>query len=430
MEQKERYTHKHSRVEDAITHQLRMRMNQYYKDNQDKVTSNIDTINALLLYTYLSFVYKEEPHHTYGFTINDQDNFYTVIQGEPNITLIKEAMYRLPTYNQKLLDVFEPFNYAKEEQYIKDLIDIIVGMLSKNRQGFRFVYEYLNGIINQRRFSFHRGQSTSRLKSKLIGRLILSSINKESLLIQEYDGSKSQLFPMIRRLNQKDNYSKDIHYVYDAENLEEDVYIYTKLLISGFELSEFSMRNTTPKDIIIAYRDSRSKKSLVQEIQSKLNNLNENGKLFLVSSNALLFRGFEDNEARHYLIDNHLIESIISLPEKLGRRHNIFVLNNQKNECINMIDLSKQGIEYHSDSSLIEQELLQMYLEPNNDNHDNKLVSYQEVIDHDYILSLNRYIEVLEEESLNIDDLEKRYEKLYQKNLKNKEKLFKKLEQL
>lgn len=147
-----------------------------------------------------------------------------------------------------------------------------------------------------------------------------------------------------------------------------------------------------------------------------LNYLSSKGRAAIVCFPGIFYRGGAEKKIRQYLVDNNYVETVISLAPNLffgtTIAVNILVLSKSKADTtIQFIDAS--GEDYFDrktnnnelNSGHI-QDIMEMFDSKANIDHVAKLISYEEVMEKDYNLAVNTYVEVKDNrEQINIAEL-------------------------
>jgi type I restriction enzyme M protein len=129
--------------------------------------------------------------------------------------------------------------------------------------------------------------------------------------------------------------------------------------------------------------------------------LSSNGSAAIVEFPGILYRGGTEQKIRKYLIDNNFIDSIIQLPSDLffGNTISTAIMILRKNKSDNKIlfvDASDEFVRIGIKNKLDERNIsriLESVRYKTDENYFSRYVSIQEVIDRDYNLSVNTYIE-------------------------------------
>lgn len=132
-----------------------------------------------------------------------------------------------------------------------------------------------------------------------------------------------------------------------------------------------------------------------------LNWLASNGTASIVEFPGILYRGGAEQKIRKYLVDNNYIDSIIQLPSDLFFGSTIstaiMVLRKNKNENkIHFIDASKEYVRIDIKNKLNEEnvnKILETVRNKNDIEYFSRYVDVSEVIEKEYNLSVNTYLE-------------------------------------
>lgn len=129
--------------------------------------------------------------------------------------------------------------------------------------------------------------------------------------------------------------------------------------------------------------------------------LSSNGSAAIVEFPGILYRGGTEQKIRKYLIDNNFIDSIIQLPSDLFFGNTIstaimILRKNKRDNKIHFIDASDEFVRIGIKNKLDERNIsriLESVRYKTDENYFSRYVSIQEVVDRDYNLSVNTYIE-------------------------------------
>lgn len=146
------------------------------------------------------------------------------------------------------------------------------------------------------------------------------------------------------------------------------------------------------KDIIELSKDSGTADWIY--IKAIIERLNSNGKAVVLTSSNALFN-YADLEMRKYFTDNGLIETIISLPNKIYPNTNISIniiilsFNNKEIKMINAEELYKKGRRQNILTHENIDEIIELI---NIDSENSKGISLDMIEDNEYVLSPDRYL--------------------------------------
>ena len=159
-----------------------------------------------------------------------------------------------------------------------------------------------------------------------------------------------------------------------------------------------------------------------------LDKMNDRGAIIV--SDGVLFRGSKELEIRKNIINDNLIDGIISLPGGVFKNTsiptNIIFFNKKKtNTDIFMLDArelftkTRGGVDYSEESLQI---IISTYKNRESNEGFSRYVSLEETKDNGYILSVNKYIDkAVERENINTKDLIKEI-KVLEKEIKESKK--------
>lgn len=137
-------------------------------------------------------------------------------------------------------------------------------------------------------------------------------------------------------------------------------------------------------------------------IMHSLSWLHSKGTAAIVCFPGIFYRGGAEQKIRKYLVDNNFIDCIIQLPEKLfygtGIATCIMVLKKNKlDNSILFINASKEFIKVTNNNKLTQQninKILEYYEKRENIKYISTLASYDKIVEENYNLSVNTYIEL------------------------------------
>lgn len=131
-----------------------------------------------------------------------------------------------------------------------------------------------------------------------------------------------------------------------------------------------------------------------------IKSMNDSGRMAIISSNGVLFRGASEAKIREALIENNLLDAVIGLPEKLlfSTSVPIVILLFKKNKIsknVKFIDASKKymvdrNLNYLSEDNV--GEIVDAYNLECDVVEFSRIVSLGEIKDNDYNLNISRYI--------------------------------------
>jgi type I restriction enzyme M protein len=151
-------------------------------------------------------------------------------------------------------------------------------------------------------------------------------------------------------------------------------------------------------------------------IMHMLSWLASNGTASIVCFPGVLYRGGTEGKIRKYLVDNNFVDTIIQLPSDLFFGSTIstaiMVLRKNKTENkIQFIDASKEFVRLDTKNKLTDENIdrvVEAVRYKNDEDHFSKFVDISEVIEKDYNLSVNTYVETENnEEKVDIKKLNK-----------------------
>ncbi|EOV8482644.1 type I restriction-modification system subunit M [Klebsiella oxytoca] len=130
------------------------------------------------------------------------------------------------------------------------------------------------------------------------------------------------------------------------------------------------------------------------------------GRMGVVVSHGVLFRGSSEGKIRQKLIEENLLDAVIALPEKLffgtGIPAAILIFKNQKvDDKVLFIDASREFEPGKNQNKLSEHniaKIVKTYRDGDNVDKYAHLASLQEICDNDYNLNISRYVDTFEEE--------------------------------
>ena len=136
-------------------------------------------------------------------------------------------------------------------------------------------------------------------------------------------------------------------------------------------------------------------------IMHMLSWLSTTGTASIVCFPGIFYRGGAEKKIRKYLVDNNYVDTIIQLPENLffgtPIATCIMVLKkNKKNDNVQFIDASNECVKVTNNNKLSEENIDNIYdyfIKKANVDYVSKVVTYQDIKDNDYNLSVNTYVE-------------------------------------
>lgn len=209
---------------------------------------------------------------------------------------------------------------------------------------------------------------------------------------------------------------KDISYF--AQEINEQTYVKGQLRLMAYnklnkvEFSrqdsiEFWPEHTKFDSIVssppISYRirnkypevESRSIEEFF--LKKSVDSLKNTGKGVALVSNGVLFRSGQENELREWLIEEDLIESIISLPKNIltntSIQTNIIVLSKKKDKkgIVKFLDASSLYSETKGRTNKLNVGQVTSIYQSSNNSENTRFVSLSEIKANDYDLSVSRY---------------------------------------
>jgi len=129
--------------------------------------------------------------------------------------------------------------------------------------------------------------------------------------------------------------------------------------------------------------------------------LGSNGTASIVEFPGILYRGGAEQKIRKYLVDNNYVDSVIQLPSDLffGSTISTAIMvlrKNKKDNKIHFVDASKEFVRIDIKNKLSDaniNKILDTVRYKNDNNHFSRYVDVSEVIDKEYNLAVNTYIE-------------------------------------
>ncbi|MBR0420149.1 MAG: type I restriction-modification system subunit M, partial [Erysipelotrichaceae bacterium] len=136
-------------------------------------------------------------------------------------------------------------------------------------------------------------------------------------------------------------------------------------------------------------------------IMHALSWLSSTGTASIVCFPGIMYRGGAEKKIRQYLIDNNFIDCVIQMPDNLFFGTSIatcimVLKKNKKDNSILFIDASKECIKVTNSNKLSEDNIQSVYkkfTDRKDIQYVTKLVSYDEIKENDYNLSVSTYVE-------------------------------------
>lgn len=156
-------------------------------------------------------------------------------------------------------------------------------------------------------------------------------------------------------------------------------------------------------------------------IMHSLSWLATNGTASIVCSPGVMYRGGAEKKIRQYLIDNNFIDCIIQLPNNLffGTSIATCIMVLKKNKTDNdtlFIDGSNECVKVTNNNKLTKEnikKLVDKYISRKDEDYFARCVSYEEIKENDYNLSVSTYVEPEDtREVIDIIELNKEIEKI------------------
>ena len=139
--------------------------------------------------------------------------------------------------------------------------------------------------------------------------------------------------------------------------------------------------------------------------------LASSGTAAIVCFPGIFYRGGAEQKIRKYLVDNNFIDCIIQLPENLFYGTSIatcimVLKKNKSDNSILFINASKEYVKVTNNNKLTDKNIdniLKYYEERKNIEYISSFIKYEKVVEENYNLSVNTYVE-LEDTREKIDD--------------------------
>ena len=181
-------------------------------------------------------------------------------------------------------------------------------------------------------------------------------------------------------------------------------------------------------------------------IMHMLSWLSSNGTAAIVVFPGILYRGFSEEKIRKYMIDNNYIDTIIQLPNniffqtpigtaimvlKKNKIDNNILFIDASNESVKNPDKMKNGNNSHKLSDENIENILTLIKNRTNEENKSVLVTYEEISNNSYNLSVNSYLKVTsDEEEIDIVELNKKIKEIVEKQDKVRKELDQIIEEL
>lgn len=170
-----------------------------------------------------------------------------------------------------------------------------------------------------------------------------------------------------------------------------------------------------------------------------LSYLSSKGTAAIVEFPGVLYRGGAEEKIRKYLVDNNFVDTVIQLPSDLFFGTSIatciiVLKKNKQDNNILFIDASNEFVRGNNKNKLSDENIENILtLIKNRTNEENKsvLVTYEEISNNSYNLSVNSYLKVTsDEEEINIVELNKKIKEIVEKQDKVRKELDQIIEEL
>ena len=170
-----------------------------------------------------------------------------------------------------------------------------------------------------------------------------------------------------------------------------------------------------------------------------LSYLSSKGTAAIVEFPGVLYRGGAEEKIRKYLVDNNFVDTVIQLPSDLFFGTSIatciiVLKKNKQDNNILFIDASNEFIRGSNKNKLSDENIENILtLIKNRTNEENKsvLVTYEEISNNSYNLSVNSYLKVTsDEEEIDIVELNKKIKEIVEKQDKVRKELDQIIEEL
>lgn len=170
-----------------------------------------------------------------------------------------------------------------------------------------------------------------------------------------------------------------------------------------------------------------------------LSYLSSKGTAAIVEFPGVLYRGGAEEKIRKYLVDNNFVDTVIQLPSDLFFGTSIatciiVLKKNKQDNNILFIDASNEFVRGSNKNKLSDENIDNILtLIKNRTNEENKsvLVTYEEISNNSYNLSVNSYLKVTsDEEEIDIVELNKKIKEIVEKQDKVRKELDQIIEEL
>ena len=170
-----------------------------------------------------------------------------------------------------------------------------------------------------------------------------------------------------------------------------------------------------------------------------LSYLSSKGTAAIVEFPGVLYRGGAEEKIRKYLVDNNFVDTVIQLPSDLFFGTSIatciiVLKKNKQDNNILFIDASNEFVRGSNKNKLSDENIENILtLIKNRTNEENKsvLVTYEEISNNSYNLSVNSYLKVtFDEEEIDIVELNKKIKEIVERQDKVRKELDQIIEEL
>jgi hypothetical protein len=362
-----------------------------YKVKTSNYTNYQDLINALIIYRFLSA--QQAAKINSGYQITDEYLFDNIPQ---NSKAIINALTYIQNKNDKLCSVFSLF-LSNQELYdtslILGLFELIGSVnLDLNHQEYKKIYFYCNVFF--KKLTKQKYQANKELAYYV--KMMLSKLSFDQKINIYSDNCIVILYHLLEYLG------NDTQISFHINDCAKDEYVNTlhKIILSEHDLKNIDIikgKRASDYDLIIM--DDVCDKAYLLEV---LNCLNNTGQLALMCKASFLYKSFQLERLRKYLIDHMLISDIYLLAEKYKSAYNdlLIMLSNKAQDRLILHDKKSIGIKK------------------------------EDILKNDYNLSVNRYF-LSEDTSLkDVTALESKLKTIHQKNQNASLNLLKELNEL
>lgn len=134
--------------------------------------------------------------------------------------------------------------------------------------------------------------------------------------------------------------------------------------------------------------------------------LEEDGRMIAILPHGILFRGGAEGKIRKWMLENHLINAIIGVPDKLflNTQIPVFLLVIERNsENVLFIDASKEFVKGKKQNDLDKKhikKIVNVFIERKEIEKFSHISTYEEIHENDFNLNIPRYVDTYEEEPL------------------------------